>query len=65
MSVCYTSSSCLPSPPHRAVTILRENPFRFTQIITLLLLVIELGCLVNEIVLEYNTQLNEEVVDTE
>lgn len=48
----------LTSTPHKAVTILKENPFLFTQIITLLLLVIELGCLVNGIVLEYNTLLN-------
>lgn len=55
----------LPSTPHRAVTILRENPFLFTQIITLLLFVIEPCCLVNGIVLEYNTQLNGAVVDPE
>lgn len=55
----------LPSTPHRAVTILRENPFLFTQIITSLLLVIEPGCLVNGIVLEYNTPLNGAMVDHE
>lgn len=55
----------LPSTPHRAMTILRENLFLFTQIITSLLLVIEPGCLVNGIVLEYNTPLNEAVVDHE
>lgn len=47
------------------MTILRENLFLFTQIITSLLLVIEPGCLVNGIVLEYNTPLNEAVVDHE
>ncbi len=55
----------LTSTPHRAVTILRENPFLFTQIITSLLLVIEPGCLVNGIVLEYNTVLNGAMVDRE
>ena len=68
MSVCCRSSSlcvALPSTPHIAVTILRENLFLFTHIITSLLLVIEPGCLVNGIVLEYNTPLNEAVVDHE
>lgn len=55
---------CLFSP-QRAMTILRENLLLFTLIITLLLLVIEPVCLVNGIVLEYNTQLNEAVVDHE
>lgn len=53
------------SSPHRAVTILRENPFLFTRLSHSSSLVIEPGCLVNGIVLEYNIPLNGSVVDHE
>lgn len=56
---CSTSSVYILTvsqlPPHKTVTVLRENPFLFTHVITLLLFVIEPCCLVNGIVSEYNS----------